>query len=58
MGLLKGVLNYFAPGEEKPEQNLGRNEQCWCGSGKKYKHCHLHEDEKKLKNYSANCLNG
>ncbi len=19
---------------------LGRNEPCWCGSGKKYKHCH------------------
>ncbi|AHC37596.1 preprotein translocase subunit SecA [Pseudomonas fluorescens] len=22
------------------EQKLGRNELCWCGSGKKYKHCH------------------
>jgi SEC-C motif len=20
---------------------LGRNDQCWCGSGKKYKKCHL-----------------
>ena len=20
---------------------LGRNEQCWCESGKKYKNCHL-----------------
>jgi hypothetical protein len=58
MGLLKSVLNYFAPEEEKPVQSPGRNEQCWCGSGRKYKHCHLHEDEKKLKNYSANCLNG
>ncbi|TAG65149.1 MAG: hypothetical protein EAZ24_16940, partial [Burkholderiales bacterium] len=19
---------------------LGRNDPCWCGSGKKYKHCH------------------
>lgn len=25
---------------------LGRNEPCYCGSGKKYKKCHLHEDEK------------
>ena len=24
---------------------LGRNEPCWCGSGKKYKHCHLRLDE-------------
>ena len=22
----------------------GRNEECWCGSGKKYKKCHLHND--------------
>ncbi len=22
-------------------RKLGRNERCWCGSGKKYKHCHL-----------------
>ncbi len=25
----------------------GRNDPCWCGSGKKYKHCHMREDEKK-----------
>lgn len=25
---------------------LNRNEPCWCGSGKKYKHCHLDFDEK------------
>jgi hypothetical protein len=24
----------------------GRNDPCWCGSGKKYKHCHLPADEK------------
>ncbi len=23
----------------------GRNDPCWCGSGKKYKKCHLQEDE-------------
>jgi hypothetical protein len=23
---------------------LGRNEPCWCGSGKKYKKCHLEAD--------------
>ncbi len=23
----------------------GRNDACWCGSGKKYKKCHLREDE-------------
>ena len=26
--------------------NRGRNDPCWCGSGKKYKKCHLESDEK------------
>ena len=25
---------------------LGRNDHCWCGSGKKYKACHMAMDEK------------
>ena len=25
---------------------MNRNEACWCGSGKKYKHCHLAFDER------------
>ncbi|MCC6613124.1 MAG: preprotein translocase subunit SecA [Anaerolineae bacterium] len=24
---------------------LGRNDPCWCGSGKKYKNCHLKQDQ-------------
>ncbi len=24
---------------------LGRNDPCWCGSGKKYKHCHMRQDQ-------------
>ena len=28
---------------------LGRNDPCWCGSGRKYKHCHLGEDERGAK---------
>jgi len=40
-----------APAEAKPEPlrrakpKVGRNDPCWCGSGKKYKHCHLREDQ-------------
>lgn len=40
-------------GKSKPEpiratakEKLGRNDLCWCGSGKKYKHCHYDEDQK------------
>jgi methionyl aminopeptidase len=29
------------------ETKLHRNEPCWCGSGKKYKKCHLESDERK-----------
>ena len=27
------------------DKKPGRNEPCWCGSGKKYKHCHLRADQ-------------
>ena len=26
--------------------NPGRNDECWCGSGKKYKKCHREQDER------------
>ena len=29
----------------KAPKRPGRNDPCWCGSGKKYKHCHMREDE-------------
>ena len=28
----------------RPDCDLGRNDLCWCGSGKKYKHCHMRKD--------------
>jgi len=34
---------------EKGGRKIGRNEPCYCGSGKKYKHCHYDEDMKKQK---------
>lgn len=40
-----------SPGKAEParataKDKLGRNDPCWCGSGKKYKHCHYREDQK------------
>ncbi len=32
---------------QPPEQKPHRNAPCWCGSGKKYKYCHLQEDRRK-----------
>ena len=31
-------------GNGLPIGKLGRNEKCWCGSGRKYKHCHLNRE--------------
>jgi methionyl aminopeptidase len=30
-------------------RKLSRNAPCWCGSGKKYKHCHLKQDQAALR---------
>ena len=31
---------------QKMSKKLERNDPCWCGSGKKYKNCHMRFDEK------------
>lgn len=31
-------------------QELGRNDLCWCGSGKKFKKCHLHRERQQSEN--------
>ncbi|MHB8844396.1 MAG: SEC-C metal-binding domain-containing protein [Nitrospirota bacterium] len=59
MGLFDRVMGVF--GGKAPEvpagARPGRNEACWCGSGRKYKKCHLPEDEKKAvaKACALNC---
>ncbi len=35
------------PQPVRKQAKPGRNEACWCGSGKKYKHCHMDEDLRK-----------
>lgn len=32
---------------------IGRNDPCWCGSGKKYKKCHLQSDSAKINKSTA-----
>ena len=57
MKFLKNIANYFVREEGACQpRNLGRNDECWCGSGRKYKRCHLEEDERKLRSkYIAAC---
>jgi len=54
MKFLKGILNMFSSDDEQTVgRELGRNDLCWCGSGTKYKKCHLFEDEKKAERKRA-----
>jgi len=47
MGLFEQVVSLFRGKETNAAAvRPGRNEPCWCGSGKKYKKCHFLEDEK------------
>ena len=57
MGILKSIGSFFKSEDSTVgRQKVGRNDSCWCGSGKKYKKCHLIEDEKTSgKNYHLNC---
>ncbi|MBI2704173.1 MAG: SEC-C domain-containing protein [Actinobacteria bacterium] len=34
--------------EPQPRKDLGRNDRCWCGSGRKYKQCHLGREQLSL----------
>ena len=52
MGFFKGIKKILGRTDDNndnnnniaPEVSLGRNETCWCGSGLKYKRCHLESD--------------
>ncbi|MCX7996446.1 MAG: preprotein translocase subunit SecA [Patescibacteria group bacterium] len=35
-----GGVRVVDPGQVQPKKRPGRNDPCWCGSGKKYKKCH------------------
>jgi len=43
-GQLQGSGSRQSTPRSKPK--LGRNDLCWCNSGKKYKNCHLDRDQK------------
>jgi uncharacterized protein YecA (UPF0149 family) len=45
VGFFKKILGFLKESKEAPK--LGRNEECWCGSGKKYKKCHMEADNRK-----------
>jgi len=47
MNLRAGLKRLMLGPEHQPIPVLGRNDRCWCGSGKKYKGCHQAQDNRK-----------
>jgi SEC-C motif len=39
--------DYLTDDKQGAIRTLGRNDRCWCGSGKKYKVCHLDREKQK-----------
>jgi hypothetical protein len=54
---LFGAIAKAFGGETKaaPDTALGRNEPCWCGSGAKYKRCHLDSDQRRIQSQKRTC---
>jgi hypothetical protein len=44
------LLEHF---QSTPRPGLGRNQRCWCGSGRKYKVCHLRHEQLPLAERAA-----
>jgi len=40
-----GSVAEARPEPVRVQRKIGRNDPCWCGSGKKYKNCHLKQDQ-------------
>ena len=53
MGFMDALKRIALGAGEAPVPVLGRNDQCWCGSGEKYKRCHLSQDERKRSSQRA-----
>lgn len=48
MGILDSIGKWLTEGHKQCETPIvGRNEPCWCGSGMKYKKCHMEHDAQK-----------
>ena len=56
MGLLDKITKFMtSDGTTPAPPKVGRNEPCWCGSGKKYKKCCFEKDAKMSYDNSCKC---
>ncbi len=47
------IMKLFRQNPPDSAAHMGRNELCWCGSGKKYKKCHFEADQSYFANKKA-----
>jgi uncharacterized protein YecA (UPF0149 family) len=58
MGWLEKLLTK-SPVPPERALHLGRNEPCWCNSGKKYKKCHAESDRDYFsRRFAPTCTSG
>ena len=55
MGLLDRISRMLFHKPPNEALTLSRNDQCWCGSGKKYKRCHEESDRKYFASRQRSC---
>ncbi len=55
---IRDIFKKILLGSNEPIPDLGRNEPCWCGSEKKYKHCHQASDDRKRQTARATAAFG
>ena len=53
--MIDSLKRFFGGGERKPEAKPARNDLCWCGSGEKYKRCHMEQDLEKDRRKQSSC---
>jgi hypothetical protein len=56
--MISRVVRKLLKPDAAPPREWGRNEPCWCGSGKKYKACHQDEDDHKRSSARAAACRG
>jgi hypothetical protein len=56
--VINAIKKLFGNGVERPAHQLARNDHCWCGSGKKYKRCHIDKDRTRDRVKADACRTG
>ena len=53
--VIETIKKLFGSGPKRPTELLSRNDYCWCGSGEKYKRCHMEKDLEQDRRKAAAC---